>query len=62
MRAVLALFVVGAYGQFRAAVRRVYGSSIANWMAALTAVQFHFLFYASRPLPNTFALVLGTHA
>jgi len=63
VRAVLGLLVVAAHANLRRAVRgSALGAGVARWMAVLVVVQFHFLFYASRPLPNTFALVLGTDA
>ena len=57
---------------FRRAVRRTLGAVTSSLLTLVTCSQFHFLFYASRPLPNTLALVpsllsfrfwlLGQHA
>jgi len=58
VRGVLCVMVVAAYNCFARSIRREYGMSTAVWLTLLTISQFHFLFYASRPLPNTFALVL----
>ena len=63
MRAVLGLLVVAAHANVRRAVRAsALGAGVARWMAMLAVTQFHFLYYASRPLPNIFALILGTDA
>ncbi|KFY63116.1 hypothetical protein V497_02110, partial [Pseudogymnoascus sp. VKM F-4516 (FW-969)] len=41
---------------------RAYGKSVGGWYVLLQATQFHIPFYASRTLPNTFALLLTTEA
>lgn len=58
-RCVLVLLVLAAYLHFLAAVRRLFGVSVAVWSCLIMCTQFHFLFYASRPLPNSFAAVLS---
>lgn len=61
-RLVLGSFVVAGLARFRRALGNVYGSTAATWFAVLCCVQFHLPFYASRPLPNTFALALTSWA
>ena len=59
VRIVLGTLVLGAFAFFRGAVHRKFGFRVSQVLAVLTLSQFHFLFYASRTLPNTFALALG---
>jgi len=40
-------------------VGKVFGARISSVLALVSLTQFHFLFYASRTLPNTFAVALG---
>ena len=51
--------VLSAYLHFLTAVKRLFGVNVAVWAVIITCTQFHFLFYSSRPLPNTFAAVFG---
>ncbi|XP_065909178.1 dol-P-Man:Man(7)GlcNAc(2)-PP-Dol alpha-1,6-mannosyltransferase-like isoform X2 [Dysidea avara] len=58
VRAVLGLFVCVSLIQFCSRLYTQFGRDVAVCVLLLTSTQFHFLFYASRPLPNTFALIL----
>jgi alpha-1,6-mannosyltransferase len=61
-RFVLALYsCLALHFMYRSIAARL-GSLPANAFALLTCTQFHIIFYASRPLPNTFAFVLVTIA
>ncbi|XP_075553270.1 alg12 alpha-1,6-mannosyltransferase isoform X2 [Dermacentor variabilis] len=60
VRAVLGTMVACAYREFSRALQKEFGSAMTNWLTLLTVSQFHFVFYMSRPLPNTFALIFGT--
>lgn len=42
---------------FRASIKRSFGSRTSQLFLVLTILQFHLCFYASRTLPNTFALI-----
>ena len=59
VRATLGLLVCFSFIAFRRAVHRKLGAPVSAFLTLITISQFHFLFYASRPVPNTFALVLG---
>ena len=59
VRVVLGLFVCVSLIQFCSRLCTIFGRDVAVCVLLLTSTQFHFLFYASRPLPNTFALILG---
>ncbi|XP_064473189.1 probable Dol-P-Man:Man(7)GlcNAc(2)-PP-Dol alpha-1,6-mannosyltransferase [Ornithodoros turicata] len=56
-RASLAALVCLAYSRFSRALQKEFGSVFTHWLTLIIASQFHFVFYMSRPLPNTFALV-----
>jgi len=57
VRAVLACLVTWAFKVYRRAVRNRFGAQVSTWLSLITLSQFHFMFYSSRPLPNTMALV-----
>ena len=59
VRSVLGCIVCLSLIGFLRAVRTWLGPLVSSFALLLTMVQFHFLFYASRTLPNTFALALG---
>lgn len=58
VRAVLGVGVWTSMVSLRRAVTRTLGKPTGDFLALLTAVQFHLPFYATRPLPNTLALAL----
>ena len=60
MRAVLGGIAAFALMSYKHAVSRKLGPAVGKFLFVITVTQFHFMFYISRPLPNTFALVLGT--
>ena len=58
VRVVLAAFVLQPFRWFADAVATRFGRDTALYLRLVTIGQFHFAFYASRPLPNTYALAL----
>ncbi|CAK4023763.1 glycosyltransferase family 22 [Lecanosticta acicola] len=62
VRAILGLGNAAALWHFKGAVDIAYGKTAGRWYVLLQASQFHVLYYASRTLPNMFALMLTTVA
>ncbi|KAI6200119.1 Alg9 mannosyltransferase domain containing protein [Aphelenchoides besseyi] len=54
----LGITVLLSFGAFTRAIGSKFGLVTADSLRFITATQFHFLFYATRPLPNIFALPL----
>ena len=54
--------VLGSLQRFRSAIRSKFGSETSLWHQLITTSQFHIMFYASRPLPNIFALAIFLNA
>ena len=52
------MVLVGLYS-FSNAIEEKFGKCVKQLLMIITASQFHFMFYMSRPLPNTFALSFG---
>ncbi|OBT96205.1 dolichyl-P-Man:Man(7)GlcNAc(2)-PP-dolichol alpha-1,6-mannosyltransferase [Pseudogymnoascus verrucosus] len=48
--------------RYARALAKAFGPGVGRWYILLQATQFHIPFYASRTLPNTFALLLTTEA
>merc|ERR1712048_1338774 len=61
-RAVLGVLVCYSFIKFQSAIHKMINPNIAKVGIILTIIQFHFMFYTSRTLPNTFALILVLHA
>ena len=51
--------VLSSLQHFRRSITHKFGSQTATWHLLITSSQFHVMFYASRPLPNIFALTLA---
>ncbi|CAG0894820.1 unnamed protein product [Darwinula stevensoni] len=58
-RICLGLGVVFSFSLFRKSYESEFGQSSSRWLVFLTLSQFHFLFYSTRTLPNTFAVILA---
>ncbi|KAJ1372680.1 hypothetical protein KIN20_034889 [Parelaphostrongylus tenuis] len=58
VRFVLGMTTVISFLNFSRAVSKNFGAETAMFLRIIVASQFHLLFYASRTLPNTFALIL----
>ncbi|CAJ0961027.1 unnamed protein product, partial [Mesorhabditis belari] len=56
VRFFLGAAVVISFCNFCRCIRKHFGEETAIFLRVITASQFHLLFYASRPLPNVFAL------
>lgn len=56
VRGVLGTFVALSFAYFRRSVARKYSRRISIFFVIISAVQFHVPFYATRTLPNVFAL------
>lgn len=59
VRCLLGLLYSGAIVHLRMSIRRTFGSATATFFMLVSLSQFHLNFYATRPLPNTFALVIS---
>ncbi|KAI0986582.1 hypothetical protein GJ496_004549 [Pomphorhynchus laevis] len=59
-RATLGLLVFLGLYQYIFVVREVFGNTVASAFSIITATQFHFSFYMTRTLPNTFAMIFVT--
>lgn len=59
MRLVLGLYNAVCLLSFQDGVKRTFGKTAGNWYAVFQASQFHMMYYASRTLPNFFALGLS---
>ena len=59
VRVVLGCTVLDGLFCFAGAVEEKFGRQVKQLLLVISATQFHFMFYMSRPLPNIFALSLG---
>ncbi|XP_031785420.1 probable Dol-P-Man:Man(7)GlcNAc(2)-PP-Dol alpha-1,6-mannosyltransferase [Nasonia vitripennis] len=58
VRAVLGLTVIATLKLYKSALQSIFGAKLAKWFLIITVTQYHFMYYLSRPLPNTMAMPL----
>uniref|UniRef100_A0A182PFD0 Mannosyltransferase n=1 Tax=Anopheles epiroticus TaxID=199890 RepID=A0A182PFD0_9DIPT len=58
VRFTLAATVVFAWNRLKKTILHRFGVTVGVWFMLITATQFHFMFYMSRPLPNIMVLPL----
>ncbi|XP_020550126.1 dol-P-Man:Man(7)GlcNAc(2)-PP-Dol alpha-1,6-mannosyltransferase isoform X2 [Sesamum indicum] len=58
VRLVLGCIILSTLRLFRIQIRKNFGSQVEVFFVILTALQFHMLFYCTRPLPNILAFGL----
>ncbi|KAF9943053.1 dolichyl-P-Man:Man(7)GlcNAc(2)-PP-dolichol alpha-1,6-mannosyltransferase [Mortierella alpina] len=58
VRTVLGLMTFSAWQQMSRGIRHQFGRTVSLLFMVVSGVQFHWLFYAGRTLPNTFALAI----
>jgi hypothetical protein len=59
VRMVLGLLTFFGWHQLSRGIRHQFGRTTSLLFMMVSSVQFHWLFYAGRTLPNTFALAIG---
>lgn len=59
VRELLGVMNATALIAFGRSVQRAFGTSAGIWFALFQASQFHVVYYASRTLPNIFALIFS---
>ncbi|CAN8296013.1 unnamed protein product [Cochlearia groenlandica] len=57
-RLVLGCIILSTLRFFRIQIRKTFGHQVESFFVLLTSLQFHLLFYCTRPLPNILALGL----
>ncbi|GAB2232333.1 hypothetical protein Droror1_Dr00011365 [Drosera rotundifolia] len=58
VRLMLGGIILSTLRFFRVQIRMKFGQQVEAFFVIFTSIQFHFLFYCTRPLPNTLALGL----
>lgn len=58
VRGAIAACVLFSFRRLRDTVKSVFGDNIATWFTLISASQYHFMYYLSRPLPNIMVLPL----
>ncbi|KAG6423285.1 hypothetical protein SASPL_113677 [Salvia splendens] len=61
VRLALGFIILSSLRFFRIQIRKNFGSQVEAFFVLLTAIQFHMLFYCTRPLPNILAFGLVVH-
>ncbi|KAL5014000.1 hypothetical protein ScPMuIL_008270 [Solemya velum] len=59
VRCCIGMFVLSGLWAFADAIQKRFGPDVKKWLMVVTLTQFHFMFYMTRPLSNTFGLILA---
>jgi alpha-1,6-mannosyltransferase len=59
VRVAMALMGAACIARFRSSIQHLWGKTCSKATGLFILSQFHLIYYASRPLPNTFAMYCG---